>query len=62
MSNPSELHNSDLHVLKSAAGFYIGRTDSEGFPYSRNSVEYWGRQTDAQTALDTGNFTYRSNP
>lgn len=57
MNNPS-----NLQVLKSAAGYYIGRTDSEGFPYSRNSIEYWGNKIDAQTALDTENFTYRSNP
>jgi hypothetical protein len=56
------MSNISLQVLKSAAGYYIGKTDSQGFPYSRNSVEYWGKQSDAQIALDTGNFTYRSNP
>lgn len=54
MNNPSE-----LKVLKSAAGYYIGRTDSQGFPYSRNSVEYWENKSEAEIALQKNNFTLR---
>ena len=33
---------SELQVLKSAAGYYIGRTE-EGMPYSRESNYFKGR-------------------
>jgi len=42
-----------LQVLKSAAGFYIGTADEMG-PMSRDSVEYWPTEDQAQTALDAG--------
>ena len=41
---------SKLHVLKSAAGYYIGRTQ-EGEPYSRQS-DYFGTRESAQEHLD----------
>jgi hypothetical protein len=45
MSNISE-----LQVLRSAAGYYIGRTQ-EGEPYSRQS-DYFGTRESAQEQLD----------
>ena len=46
-----------LQVLKSAAGYYVGRLyyDQEmngWFPYSRESFGYWGMQTEAQAYCD----------
>ena len=40
-----------LKVLQSANGFYLGSFDEEG-PVSRESVEYWPTEVDAQKALD----------
>lgn len=48
-----------LQVLRSAAGFYIGTLDREGFPYSRESVEYFKSREVAETALATGQWTMR---
>ena len=48
-------------VLKSAAGFYIGRTCAQG-PYSRESVEYYQEKDLAQRALEDDSFTFRSSP
>ena len=46
---------SDLKVMKSAAGYYIGRScsDEDGFevPYSRES-EYFRKEVEAQAELD----------
>jgi len=39
-----------LQVLQSAAGYYLGTADEEG-PVSRESVEYWPTEAQAQTAL-----------
>jgi len=52
------LHN---QVLKSAAGYYIG-TKCEYGPISRESVEYYRTQEEAQKALDNQSFTQRDNP
>ncbi len=62
---------SNLQVLKSAAGFYIGRTCQEKLPsgkpdgfiqhYSRESVEYWPEFSQAQEAFETGKYTPRTN-
>ena len=41
---------SELQVLKSAAGYYIGRTE-EGIPYSRQS-DYFRTRESAQEHLD----------
>ena len=41
----------ELMVLKSNAGYYVGRLSDEGFPYSRDS-EYFGTKEDAQITLD----------
>jgi hypothetical protein len=53
-----------LQVLRSANGYYIGRTEtSTGYPmpYSRDSVEYFMRKEDAQQALDSGTWTQRDH-
>lgn len=53
---------SELKVMKSAAGFYIGRSIMEmGFPlpYSRESQEYFPTEADAENALKSGQYTKR---
>lgn len=57
---------SKIKVLKSAAGYYIGREyfdDEMGgwFPYSRNSEEYFRSYDAAEKALKTGEYTVRFN-
>lgn len=51
---------SELKVLKSNAGFYIGKTyESEhgnDYPYSRESGYYKTRE-EAQSALDNNNYS-----
>jgi len=42
---------SELQVLKSAAGYYIGRTEN-GMPYSRESM-YFKTKEEAKRYLDT---------
>lgn len=62
-----ELANGDvtpLQVMKSNAGYYIGRACNEdGFPvpFSRESVEYFATRDDAEFALQTGIWTQRDN-
>lgn len=51
-----------LQVLESGAGFYLGTVDEEGFPCSRESVEYWPTQEDATLAAETGDWTQRDGP
>ena len=48
-------------VLKSQAGHYIGTADQDG-PCSRESVEYYRTQAQADTALATGQWTQRDEP
>ena len=49
-----------LKICKSGAGFYIGTlTEDEGFPFTRESEEYFGSKDAAQNALDTGSWTQR---
>ena len=50
---------SKLLVLKSAAGYYIGTITEDGYPYSRESVEYYKTQSEADVALATKSFTQR---
>lgn len=53
---------SELKVMKSAAGFYIGRSIMEmGFPlpYSRESQEYFPTEEEAESALKSGQYTKR---
>ena len=48
-------------VLKSNAGYYIG-TCSEDGPCSRESLEYFRKEDEANTALKNGTWTQRTNP
>lgn len=53
---------SDFKVLRSGAGYYIGRTIGGHIPYSRDSREYWKTQEEATEALLSGKWTLRSHP
>jgi hypothetical protein len=53
-----ELRN---QVLRSAAGYYIGTADEEGY-CSRESVQYFRKESDAEAALANGNWTQRLTP
>lgn len=77
--NGEETYVSEIEVLRSNAGHYIGRQyidvemsgqPEEGetlldigvwVPYDRISEEYFKNYESAQKALETGNFTLRSN-
>lgn len=48
-------------VLRSYAGYYIGRLCDEG-PYSRESVEYFPTEDQAEAALAQNAFTFRPHP
>ena len=50
-----------IQVLESAAGFYLGTLTPEGFPNSRESVEYWKTEKAAEKALLTDSWTVRNN-
>jgi hypothetical protein len=50
-----------LLVLKSNAGYYIGTTTEDGYPYSRESEEYYNTKSEAEVALATHTFTQRNN-
>lgn len=56
---------SELKVMKSNAGFYIGKSIYDDYmkmdlPYSRNSIEYYGTKEEAQIALQTKSYTERN--
>ena len=53
---------SDFKVLRSGAGYYIGRTIGGHIPYSRDSREYWKTAEEATEALLSGKWTLRSHP
>ena len=50
-----------IQVMKSQAGYYIGTCSDEG-PCSRESVEYYRKESDANTALANSSWTQRDNP
>ena len=52
--------DTELLVLQSAAGFYIGYLSEDGFPYSRESG-YFATAEEAKESLSNGSFI-RSNP
>ena len=57
-----EMKISELMVLHSAAGYYIGRECDEGWgwmPYSRESMDYYKTLEEAQEALDNKTYRYR---
>ena len=50
-----------LRICMSAAGFYIGTlTEDEGFPFTRESEEYFRTKEKAQAAMDNGSWTQRA--
>ncbi|MFK1566696.1 hypothetical protein ACIUX1_29340 [Pseudomonas aeruginosa] len=50
-----------LEVLRSAAGHYIGTSDSAG-PVSRESIEYFRSSAAAERALASGSWTQLPRP
>lgn len=50
-----------LQVLRSASGHYIGTADNDG-SVSRESVDYFRSQHDADHALTTGRWQQRLYP
>lgn len=61
------LNTTDIQVLKSAAGFYIGWLEQDNWgtaeepniqwsPAARDSQQYWPTREDAEVALMTGNY------
>jgi hypothetical protein len=50
-----------LQVLPSPAGYYIGTHDDEG-PVSREAVEYFPTEEEAQIALADHAWTQRRHP
>ena len=48
-----------LSVCSSRAGYYIGTIDNDGFPVSRESVEYFDSWRKADWALTHDKFTQR---
>ncbi len=46
-----------LQVLSSRAGYYIGTSDPELGPISRESLEYFSTKSIAASALETGQWT-----
>lgn len=46
----------ELKVLNSHAGYYIGTTDDDGFPYCRVSADYYFNKKKAEEALANKSF------
>ena len=51
-----------LRVLRSGAGYYIGTGSDELGPVSRESEEYFPKQSAADAALAMGNWTQKHTP
>ncbi|MEM8970602.1 MAG: hypothetical protein AAGD43_00870 [Pseudomonadota bacterium] len=51
-----------LQVLNSPGGWYIGTSSDIGEPISRESIEYWETQEQAQSAFDQKSWTQKPNP
>ena len=49
-----------IKVCESGAGFYLGTWGCEG-PCTRESVEYFKSEKEAETALKTGHWTQRGS-
>lgn len=66
MDITSDGHYSNVKVLQSAAGYYIGTIfhGKDGFdePGSRESEEYYKDKIDAEFALETKIWTQREYP
>lgn len=50
-----------VQVLRSAAGYYLGTLNEYDLPASRESVEYYNTQGQAERALASGNWTQRND-
>ena len=50
--------NLPVQVMQSAAGYYLGTTES-GLPMTRESAEYWATSQEASGALESGNWTQK---
>lgn len=50
-----------VQVVRSAAGYYLGTSNEDDFPVSRESVEYFKTQEQAEQALASGNWTQRND-
>lgn len=50
-----------LQILQSANGYYLGTANDAG-PVSRESLEYWPSESDAQLALSSGEWTQNEEP
>ena len=48
-----------LKVLKSNAGYYIGTVSEFGEPISRESLEYFSSEDEANESLKSGHWTQR---
>lgn len=67
MRSNDQLKTSELKVLKSAAGYYIGRQyfdiEINGWlPYSRESQEYYQTEYQASAALVNNSYTVKTTP
>lgn len=51
----------EVKVLNSAAGYYIGTVDEDGFPNCRISSLYYPSQEDALRTFKSGVYPVRSN-
>ena len=51
-----------LEVCASNAGFYLGTTEENGEPFSRESTQYWARREDAERALTKQDWKQRLKP
>jgi hypothetical protein len=49
----------ELQVLRSAAGYYLGTLTDDGFPNTRESVDYWSTENDAKRAMASGEWEQR---
>jgi hypothetical protein len=49
-----------LQILQSQSGLDIG-TSIQGFPFTRESNEYFRKEADAEQALVDGNWTQKTN-
>ena len=60
VTSPHDGHRRSIEVLKSAAGYYLGTTDGDGTPYSRESSDYWATAELARAALESGAWQGRN--
>ena len=52
----------ELRVMRSAAGYYLGTSDHDGSPFSRESQEYWPTFEQASDALHSDEWAQKLNP